>query len=135
MPLYQYYRQQSVEVQSNIKIAQQKDKDNKTICETEIGYNAEKHQLYVDRSRSGKGKINENRLVQTIDVRPINGKIKLRILFDKSSLEVFVNDGEKVITTYIYPGKDADLIAAFSKAGKASINNLKIWDLSKAKIN
>jgi len=118
---------------AGLKIAQQKDKDNKTICETEIGYNAEKHQLHVDRSRSGKGKINENRLVQIVDVTPINGKIKLRILFDKSSLEVFVNDGEKVITTYIYPDKDADLLSAFSKAGKASINNLKIWNLSKAK--
>jgi fructan beta-fructosidase len=116
---------------AGLEIAQQRDKNNKVIFETEIGYNAEKHQFYVDRSRSGNGEINKNRLVETVDITPINGRIKLKILLDKSSLEVFINGGEKVITTYIYPAKDANLLSAFSRGGRASITNFKTWDLSK----
>jgi levanase/fructan beta-fructosidase len=60
-----------------------------------------------------------------------NGKIKFEILFDKSSLEVFVNDGEQVLTTYVYPGKDSDLLSAFSFGGQTLIKSLKVWDMAK----
>jgi levanase/fructan beta-fructosidase len=51
-------------------------------------------------------------------------------LFDKSSLEVFFNDGEKVITTQIFPDKDANGLSVFAKQGRLTIGSLKIWDLS-----
>ena len=51
---------------------------------------------------------------------------------DKSSLEVFANDGEAALTTYIYPGENADGIAAFASGGTATVKSLKTWDLSKA---
>lgn len=60
-----------------------------------------------------------------------NDRIRLQILVDKSSLEVFVNDGEKVLTTHIYPDEGADQLAAYSVGGKAIMNSLTIWDLSK----
>jgi sucrose-6-phosphate hydrolase SacC (GH32 family) len=44
--------------------------------------------------------IQEYRL-QTIDEQVDPGKIRLKILFDKSSLEVFFGNGEKVLTTYL----------------------------------
>ena len=50
---------------------------------------------------------------------------------DKSSLEVFANDGEAALTTYIYPGENADGIAAFASGGTATVKSLKTWDLSK----
>ncbi len=114
------------------KIAQKKDKNNKTIAETIIGYDPEKRQLYVDRSNSGSGKLNINRLKQTIDLKSESTTVKLEILLDKSSLEVFVNDGESVLTTYIYPDEDADKIAAFSTGGNTVIKSMKLWNLSKA---
>ncbi len=112
------------------KIAQQKDANNKILAETIIGYDAINKQLYVDRTNSG-GKINERKLKQTIDIKSNSNTIKLTILLDKSSLEVFVNDGEAALTTYIYPGEQADKIAAFANGGSAEIKSLKIWDLSK----
>ena len=117
---------------AGFKIAQQKDNDNKISAETVIGYDAANHQLYVDRSNSGGGKVNPNRLKQTIDLANDRKTIKLTILLDKSSLEVFVNDGEAVLSTYIYPGENSDKIAAFAKGGTAVIKSVKIWDLSKA---
>jgi len=34
-----------------------------------------------------------------------------------SSLEIFINDGETVLTTYVYSGEGAALISAFSEGG------------------
>ena len=47
-----------------------------------------------------------------------NGALKLRILLDKNSVEVFVNDGEQTMTAWIYTPQSADGItfAADSKA-------------------
>ena len=51
-------------------------------------------------------------------VRRQNGALKLRILLDKNSVEVFVNDGEQTMTAWIYTPQSADGItfAADSKA-------------------
>jgi levanase/fructan beta-fructosidase len=131
-----YWLNAELTVEPNIvagfKIAQQKDDNNKTVAETIIGYDAANHQLFVDRTNSGGGKVNEKKLKQTIDIRGNSNTIKLTILLDKSSLEVFVNDGEAALTTYIYPAENADKIAAFANGGNAMIKSLKIWDLSKA---
>lgn len=130
-----YWLQAELEVPENtmagFKIAQQKDKNGNVISETVIGFDASKNEVYVDRSQSGRGKINQTKLSQSMVVSPTNGKIKLEILFDKSSIEVFANDGEKVLTTYIYPDKDATLLSAFSFGGETLIKSLKVWDMSK----
>ena len=118
---------------AGFKIAQKKDSIGNTIEETEIGYNATKNQVYVDRSKSGNDKIRKDKIRQTIDLINKNSKVKLEILFDKSSLEVFVNNGEAALTTYIYPSKGADLLSAFSTGGNTLIKSLKIWNLSEIK--
>ena len=59
---------------------------------------------------------------------------RVQILVDKSSLEVFFNDGEKVLTTYIYPDEDGNILSVFAKGGGITIKSLKIWDLSSIKM-
>jgi len=116
---------------AGFKIAQKKKLENKTITETEIGYDADKHQLYVDRSNAGNAKIRTDKLRQSINLQNNAGRIRLKILFDKSSLEIFVNDGEKVLSTYIYPDEGATALSAFAKGGMATMKAFRIWDLSK----
>jgi fructan beta-fructosidase len=116
---------------AGFKIAQKKDGSNKTISETEISYDALKNQLYVDRSNAGTGKIKKDKLRQTIDLTNEGGKVKLEILFDKSSLEIFVNNGEQVLSTYTFPDEGANLLSAFANGGNTLIKSLTIWDLSK----
>lgn len=48
----------------------------------------------------------------------------------KSSLEVFGNDAQRVITTNNFPDEDATHCAVFGE-GVAMLENLKIWDLDK----
>ena len=41
-------------------------------------------------------------------MRSQNGALKLRILLDKNSIEVFANDGEQTMTAWIYTPQSAD---------------------------
>jgi fructan beta-fructosidase len=118
---------------AGFKIAQKKDSVGNIIEETEIGYDVSKKQVYVDRSKSGNDKIRKDKIRQTIDLINKGSKVKLEILFDKSSLEVFVDNGEAALTTYIYPSDGANLLSAFSQGGNTLIKSLKIWNLSKIK--
>ena len=61
-------------------------------------------------------------------VRNQNGAIKLRVLIDRFSVEVFVNDGEHALSTTIYtPQTDNDII--FDINGKANVEVEK-YDLN-----
>jgi len=115
------------------KIAQLKDEKGNILKEIEVGYDVVKKQIYVDCSRSEKGIKNDKNIFQSANVNPSKDKIKLQILLDKSSLEVFGNGGEKVITTMVFPDERAMGFSAFATGGKAILNNLKVWDLSKGK--
>jgi levanase/fructan beta-fructosidase len=115
---------------AGFRIAQKKDQNNKTVSETEIGYDAAKKQIYVDRSRIGNAKIKPGKEVLTFSLPTALDTIRLELLFDRSSLEVFVNNGEQVLTTYTFPEDGGDGIAAFASNGNAVITRLKAWDLS-----
>ncbi len=55
------------------------------------------------------------------DVRDRNGELKLRIILDRFSAEVFVNDGEQVLSMTFYTPLSADGIS-FEAKGKALID-------------
>lgn len=93
----------------------------------EIGYDAEKQELYVDSSKTESGKEPHHQHL-TAPVNLKDGAIKLQILLDKSSLEVFANNGEKVITSMVYPDAGSTGLFAFA-TGTAEIKNLKIWNI------
>jgi len=93
-----------------------------------VGYDRDKQELYVDCSKSEHGRKDTTNLVQTAPLKPSNGIIKLWVLVDRSSLEVFGNGGEQVISTMIYPDNDATALSAFSTPGSV-IKTLKIWDM------
>ncbi|WP_121811661.1 glycoside hydrolase family 32 protein [Mucilaginibacter kameinonensis] len=94
-----------------------------------VGYDAEKRQLFVDCTGSEKNNKSPENLVQTAPMSITGGIVKIKVLVDRSSLEVFGNDGEKVISTMIYPDKEATGLSAFAD-GEAAIKNLKLWNLN-----
>ena len=113
------------------RIGQKKDKDNNTISETIVGYNSTTNKLYVDRNLSGNVKLKSDKLKEMIDLVKRDSTIRIQILFDKSSLELFFNNGEKVLSCYIFPDQDANGLSVFSTGGTVVVKSLKIWDLSK----
>lgn len=86
-----------------------------------VGYNVAKQELYI---KDGKE-------VQHVSVAPVNNKIRLQVLLDKSTLEVFVNDGEKVLSTLIFPDKTATGLSVFAENGAVQLKALKGWNLDK----
>jgi fructan beta-fructosidase len=93
-----------------------------------VGYDAVKQEIYVDCTGSEKANKSPENLIQTAPLKPVNGIVQIQVLLDKSSLEVFGNGGEKVISTMIYPDIDATGVSVFAE-GKAVIKMLKMWDL------
>lgn len=55
-------------------------------------------------------------------------KLKLHIFMDKSSVEVFVNDGQETFTARIYPDKNSNRIFIFCKNGNVTVN-IKFWNI------
>ncbi|MDK1474787.1 GH32 C-terminal domain-containing protein [Streptomyces sp. 549] len=98
--------------------------------ETVIGYDTTTQELYVDRSRSGA--VDFDRTfpgVQTAPLKPKNGKVKLRILVDWSSVEVFGGDGEAVITDQIFPDPSSTGVEVFAEGGSATLNHMQAWQM------
>jgi levanase/fructan beta-fructosidase len=107
-------------------VAEKKGSSKKVI----VGYDVEKQELYVDCSGSESANKSTQNQIQTAPMKAANGVVKIQVLIDKSSLEVFGNDGEKVISTMIYPDTDATGLSAFSE-GKSELKSLKVWDLNR----
>lgn len=79
--------------------------------EFKVIYNQKSMTLTTDRSKSGETQFSQDFAVPA--VAPVHSKLtSLRFFIDKSSVEVFANDGEVVLTSLVFP--------------KSKYNNLKI---------
>ena len=89
---------------------------------TTYTYHRDKKLLETDRTYSGlKSDMVCHRMME---VEEKNGRLKLRFIMDRYSIELFVGDGEKVSTTVIYTPKEADQVV-FACDGVAKINVVK----------
>jgi beta-fructofuranosidase len=86
---------------------------------TSLSFRPHENILKIDRKFSGSRRaiIHQRRC----KVNSENGKLKLRIILDKFSAEIFVNDGEHVLSTTLYTDLSADRISFFAD-GHAVMN-------------
>jgi levanase len=98
--------------------------------ETLVGYDAQGSEVFVDRTNSGQSSFS-NLFAgrQTAPLSAKNGRVKLHIFVDWSSVEVFVDDGQTVITDQIFPMPSSDGLALFANGGNARLLSLHIWQL------
>ena len=95
-----------------------------------VGYDAAAQQIYVDCTATEGANKDPKNLVQTAPARLIKGQVKLNILLDKSSLEVFGDDGESVISTMVYPAAGNNKLFVTGD-GSSTISKLSVWDMDK----
>ena len=130
-----YWLEVSVNIETaerfGFTLGRKKDSGGKIAEEYKIIYDKAKNQLLVDRSLTGEVRIADNRKRMVANVQPENGKLKFVILVDHSSLEIFLNKGEKVISTLIYPDAAATDLIFFAEGGSVTLSGLRQWDLSK----
>ncbi|MFC8662110.1 GH32 C-terminal domain-containing protein [Streptomyces sp. NPDC057199] len=101
--------------------------------ETVIGYDTTTQELYVDRTHSGADDFNSTFPgVQTAPLKAKNGKVKLRILVDWSSVEVFGGSGEAVITDQIFPDPASQGVQIFAESGSVKLDKAAVWRLDSA---
>ena len=62
-------------------------------------------------------------------------KINIHMFMDKSAIEIFINDGEVVISSRIYPKEGSNELEIISADGKVIINKLELWNLGAFKFN
>jgi sucrose-6-phosphate hydrolase SacC (GH32 family) len=96
--------------------------------ETEIGYDATAGRLYIDRTRSGAaGDVLPGFAgIHSAPLRVRRGKIDLRILVDHSIVEVFANDGERVLSDLVYPATASDDVELFAAGGTAKVQKFEV---------
>ncbi|MFM5213842.1 glycoside hydrolase family 32 protein [Aeromonas hydrophila] len=61
---------------------------------------------------------------------PAGNILSLRIFLDRSSIEVFVNDGEYSLSSRIYPAQDDRQLTLFSQHGQALIHKAQAWAMA-----
>ncbi|MCY8693768.1 GH32 C-terminal domain-containing protein [Bacillus inaquosorum] len=100
---------------------------------TKVGYDRKNTKLFVDRSESGNVTFNPtfNTGIQTAPLKPVNGNIKMRIFVDRSSVEVFGNDGQQVITDIILPDRSSKGLELYAVNGGVKLKSLTIYPLKK----
>ena len=77
---------------------------------------------------SSEGKIKTGADVST-PMAPIDNKVTFQILVDRTSIEVFANDGRYVMSFFRPPYKKAHPLSLYVKGGTAKIESLKVWRL------
>lgn len=101
--------------------------------ETVIGYDTTTQELYVDRTHSGAVDFNSTFPgVQTAPLKAENGKVRLRILVDWSSVEVFGGSGEATITDQIFPDPASQGVEVFAENGSVKLDRADVWHLGSA---
>ena len=94
--------------------------------EYRITFNARSGMFTSDRTGSGDLSFSE-KFASNIHLAPVydgtNRKsVKLHLFVDTSSIEVFANDGEVVMTETFFPREHFQTVSLFSRAGSAKVN-------------
>jgi fructan beta-fructosidase len=100
---------------------------------TTIGYALKERRLFVDRMQSGEVDFNAHfPRAHTAEMPPMDGIIRLHIFVDRSSVELFGNDGRVVFTEQIFPAAGSLGLELFVDGGQIQLNALDIYQLEPA---
>jgi len=87
------------------------------------------NKLSVDREKSGLISFNDKFKSGAIAPLLKRETYKVRLLVDKASAELFVNDGEIVMSTILFPTEVMNSMNIFSAEGNLSAENITIYNI------
>jgi fructan beta-fructosidase len=97
---------------------------------TEVGYDREGGVVYVDRRKSGNVGFHDAFAGRhEAPTRLINGHVNLHVIVDRSTIEVFINDGEAVISDRIFPTKRSATIEVFASNESSNVDIISLLQL------
>ena len=97
---------------------------------TRVGFDSTWNTVYVDRMHSGDLLVSQG-FNQRHDapVELANGHLRLHILLDRSSVELFAQNGLATITDLIYPRPFDNVLSAYATGHPPKVVSLDIWTL------
>ncbi|NEU27334.1 glycoside hydrolase family 32 protein [Paenibacillus polymyxa] len=98
--------------------------------ETLVGYTSATQEVYVDRTRSGCSDFHEDfagRHGASLGILP--DRMDIRLYVDRSSIEVFFNRGQVVITDLIFPNREAKGLEICSAEEQVTLFSLELYAL------
>ncbi|WP_420842475.1 GH32 C-terminal domain-containing protein [Halalkalibacter alkaliphilus] len=95
-----------------------------------ISYDVLEESLFVDRSNSGEFDFGTNvNDLQGAPMQADNGTVKIHAFVDRSSIEVFGNDGLRSITSQIFPQEGSEGLQLYSEGGEVTLKSLELYPL------
>lgn len=95
-----------------------------------MGYNAKQQKLYVDRSHSGRTDFSPDFPgIFSAPLKNSTGIIHLHLFIDVASVELFAQDGERVLTDIFFPTKNFDRVGLYTDHGKLQLISGHIYKL------
>jgi fructan beta-fructosidase len=98
-------------------------------AETLVGLDAVHGEVFVDRTRSGEVSFSKDFPGRHAARLEKNAGVKLHVFVDRSSVEVFANDGERVLSDRIYPPPGSEGIELYTKGTGGTIISFTMWEL------
>ncbi|MBL8204596.1 MAG: glycoside hydrolase family 32 protein [Blastocatellia bacterium] len=105
-------------------------KEQKTI----VGYDVAKRELFIDRSQAGDSDFAPESFPgrHAVTLSPDGKKIRLQIMLDRTSVEVFGNNGLVTLTDTIFPEATSVNAEIYVKEGKVRLETLEVWQMKTA---
>ncbi|CAM01582.1 fructan beta-fructosidase [Saccharopolyspora erythraea NRRL 2338] len=95
---------------------------------TRIGYDVAARRLFVDRTASGTSISPGFAATHSAELHPDGDVLRLRVLVDRSCVEVFGGRGETVLTELVFPG-EGDRVRPFATGGQVRVESLELYPL------
>ena len=103
---------------------------NKAGEQVVLTYYTQSHTLAFDRRNSGLKDFSQDFPAVTVAPTFEDGKkVSLRIFIDKSSMEVFGDNGRFVMTNLVFPTTPYSSLSFTSHGGSSKVSNLKIYSI------
>ena len=99
-------------------------------AEALVGFNTAHGEAFVDRTHSGDVSFSKDFPGRhTARLENEYARVKLHVFVDRSSVEVFANDGERVLSERTDPPPGSDGIELYTDGGRGKIISLTIWEM------
>jgi len=131
------YRSQTFEMQATIRPGKATQIIWKLLQgpddETLVGYDSVSSELFVDRSHCANAHFSKAFPSRTVAPLKLRGKpLQLHIFVDRSSVEVFAQEGKIVMTNLVFPNSGSDTISLSTLGSQTENVQLSIWKLRSA---
>lgn len=102
---------------------------------TKVYYDKTTSQLKIDRSNAGARpsfNAGDFDIIHNAAATPVNNTIKMKVLVDASSVELFGNDGQVSMTDVIFPDDASRGASVYAVGGNVTVNSLSYTPINSA---